>query len=77
MAEPRKLVLRSIETAEGDRCVDIFRRDDCSYGFEGYRRDAEDGRGWYPITGFGELRFAGEAEAMDAARKHFPWIADD
>lgn len=77
MAETRKLVLRSIETAEGDRCVDIFRRGDGSYGFEGYRRDAEDRRGWYPASGFGDLHFDSEAAAEDAARLHFSWLNGD
>src|SRR6266403_513923 len=35
-------VLASRENAEGNRCVDIFRRDDGSFGFEEYRRDPED-----------------------------------
>ncbi len=42
-------VLRSIETQEGERCVDFFIRPDGSFGFEEYRRDAEDRRGWFPI----------------------------
>lgn len=74
MAEGRRLVLRSVETSDGDRCVDIFRRADGSYGFEGYRRDAEDTSGWFRVTQFGAQRFESESAAFDAARRIFPWF---
>lgn len=74
MVETRKLVLRSIETDEGDRCVDIFRRSDGSFGFEGYRRDAEDTSGWFRVTLFGAQRYDDEAAALAAACRVFPWI---
>lgn len=77
MAEARQLVLHSIETADGDRCVDIFRRSDGSYGFEGYRRDAEDTSGWFRVTQFGDQRYDGEAAAMAAAQRVFPWLTSD
>lgn len=70
---PRNLVLQSIETADGDRCVDIFRRPDGSFGFEGYRRDAEDLSGWFRVTQFGDQRYASEREALIAANRVFPW----
>lgn len=74
MAEGRRLVLRSVETADGDRCVDIFRRADGSYGFEGYRRDAEDTGGWFRVTQFGEQRYSSESAAVGAAQRVFPWF---
>ena len=74
MAEGRPLVLRSVETADGDRCVDIFRRADGSFGFEGYRRDAEDTSGWFRVTQFGEQRYDSECAAVGAARRAFPWF---
>ena len=30
-------------------CVDYFQRQNGSYGFEEYRRDPEDNRGWFVI----------------------------
>jgi len=51
-------VIRSV-SLEGDAiCVDVFQRPDGSSGFDEYRRDPEDGRGWYSmaITGSGVLR---------------------
>jgi hypothetical protein len=69
----RNLVLQSIETPDGDRCVDIFRCGDGSYGFEGYRRDAEDTSGWFRVTQFGEQRYDSEPAALKAAIRVFPW----
>ncbi len=70
----RHLVLDSIETPNGDRCVDIFRRDDNTYGFEEYRRDMEDPRGWFPI-GHHQFRvFEAEADARTAARTEVAWL---
>ena len=69
----RNLVIQSIETADGDRCVDIFVRPDGSFGFEGYRRDKEDTSGWFPVTQFGDQRFSTLADALETASRHFPW----
>ena len=73
----RNLVLQSIETPDGDRCVDIFRRSDGSFGFEGYRRDAEDTSGWFRVTQFGGQRYESEAAARHAAARIFPWVERD
>ncbi len=70
----RKLVIRSIETRDGLRCVDIFRRPDLSFGFAEYRRDPEDPGGWYP-TGLGTgARLATGEAALAEARRHVPWL---
>ena len=44
------VVLRSIENDEHDRCVDLFRRPDGSFGFEEFRRDVEDAGAWTPVA---------------------------
>ena len=74
MGRPRNLVLASIEAEGGGRCVDLFRRADETYGFEEYRRDSEDGRGWYMIGSYGGEVYASEAEARAAAAKVVPWL---
>ena len=56
------MVARSIEAPGGARCVDVFRRRDGLWGFEEYRRDAEDGRGWFQIGGNDARAFGSEAE---------------
>ena len=69
-------VVRSIEAAGGQNCVDIFHRPDGSWGFEEYRREPEDGRGWF-VTGFhGEQRFASRDQAEAAARLAVVWLEE-
>ena len=73
MAHANK-VTRSIETPDGGRCIDLFRRPDASFGFEEYRRDVEDGHGWFPIGFHAEAVFATEAEALAEARRRVEWL---
>ncbi len=75
MAHENK-VLRSIETPDGGRCVDLFVRPDGTFGFEEYRRDSEDGRGWFPIGFHHAEVFASEADAMEAALQAVPWLKE-
>ncbi len=70
----RPIVLRSIETEDGLKCVDIFQRSDGSFGFAEYRRDFEETAGWRPVGGLAELVFPDECTALDAARSHVPWL---
>ena len=69
-------VSRSIEAPGGALCIDIFKRPDGSWGFEEYRRDAEDGSGWFMIGFMGEQRFESESEAMSAAMREVEWLSD-
>ena len=69
-------VVQSIEAPGGACCVDIFHRPDGTWGFEEYRRDAEDGRGWF-VTGFyGDQRFDSRAGAQGAAQDQVVWLTD-
>lgn len=68
-------VLRSINDRGADRCVDVFLRPDGTVGFEEFRRDVEDARGWFPIGGHRDRTFADEAEALAAARTAVVWLA--
>lgn len=80
MEAEKKVVLSSIETPDGGRCVDLFRTPEGGFGFEEFRRDPEDGagegRGWYPIGYHGGGRHPTEAAAMAAARAAVPWLAE-
>ncbi len=69
-------VLRSIETPDGGRCVDFFIRPDGSFGFEEYRRDTEDARGWFPIGFHAEKVFSSEDEAEDKALTAVSWLKE-
>ena len=70
------MVLASHQTAEGVRCVDVFRRPDGSFGFEEFRRDPEDMGVWTPVAYFSQRVFTGEDEARSAAVDAVPWLAD-
>ena len=72
----RHVVTKSISSDEGLRCIDIFRREDNSFGFEEYRKDPEANEGWFKI-GFSEevTKFASEEEAFDEACETIPWLS--
>jgi hypothetical protein len=71
----RPLVLASLENGDGTRCVDLFRRADGTHGFEEYRRDPEDPRGWSGAAGFGARVFEDETAARDAAQNAVKWLS--
>ena len=69
------LVFDSVENDEHDRCVDLFRRPDGSFGFEEFRRDVEDAGLWTPVSYYsGAVHASGEA-ALAAAVKSVVWLA--
>jgi hypothetical protein len=70
----KNLVVKSINAAGEDRCVDLFRRPDGTFGFEEYRRDVEDQRGWFAIGFYGEKAFDTEAATLTAARAAVSWL---
>lgn len=72
----KPLVLHSVNNPDGSHCVDLFRRPDGSFGFEEYRRDAEDGRGWFPIGGHKEMRWDSEVAAWTAALEKVIWLGE-
>ena len=67
-------VLNSIETPNGDRCVDLFIRPDGSFGFEMYRSDTETLTGWFPIGSYINTSFPTEDAAHHAASAVAPWL---
>ena len=75
MAHKNK-VCRSVNLPGESTCLDIFVRPDGSFGFELYRRDSEDGRGWFAIGHFADRRFDSETDAAFAAGQEIPWLAD-
>lgn len=67
-------VVGSVNAPAGDRCVDVFRRAAGTFGFEEYRLDAEDAKGWFPIGGFADETFATADAAWAEARKRVAWL---
>ena len=67
-------VLKSFQNQAADRCVDIFIRDDGTYGYEEYRRDHEDGRGWFPLHRYSYQIFDEEEHALVQAQSTVAWM---
>lgn len=72
-----RVVARSIEAPGGARCVDIFRLAGGRWGFEEYRRDVEDGRGWFALGDNATRTFGSEPEALAAAQATVGWLPPD
>ena len=70
------VVLKSIEDEYGLRCVDIFRRDDGSFGFKEFRRDPEDGGRWTLVADYSAGRYANSDETLQEAQKAISWITE-
>lgn len=62
------VVFDSIESHEHDRCVDLFRRPDGSFGFEEFRRDVEDAGAWTPVAYYSATTYDSGQAAMPARR---------
>ena len=69
-------VFISIENFEHDRCVDLFSRQDGSYGFEEFRRDAEDRGVWTRVRYYSGAVYVSQEAALAAAMKGVAWLAD-
>jgi len=69
-------VLRSLNTPDGGRCVDIFTRPDETFGFEEFRRDIEDPGGWFPIGGHAGKVFTTAEDAFEQALAAVAWLKD-
>jgi hypothetical protein len=70
------IVLRSIENRHHDRCVDLFRRPDGTFGFEEFRRDVEDAGTWTPVQFYSGAVWATETAALSAASRAVVWLEE-
>ena len=68
------LVVDSVSSEDNQYCVDFFKRDDGTFGFEEYRRDIEDYNQWFKIGCFDTLLFTTKKDAVKAALKHVMWL---
>ena len=72
----KNTVIQSINLDGESVCVDVFQRPNGTFGFDEFRRDAEDGRGWFSIGHFGDRVFGSADEAMAAAKQQVAWLND-
>jgi hypothetical protein len=71
----KNVVIRSYNLDGETQCVDIFRRPDGTYGFEEYRREPEDARGWFAIGDYSSRSFNRESDAVTNAKASISWLA--
>jgi len=64
-----------MENDEHDRCVDLFRRPDGSFGFEEFRRDVEDAGLWTAVAYHSGTAYASKEAALAAAVGAVSWVA--
>ena len=69
-----RLVLKSIETDDGLRCVDIYRGIDGLVCWDEWRRDPEDPTGWHATGAKSTKSYETEMAARDAAIKSVNWL---
>ena len=67
-------VLASFESADGSHCVDVFSREDGTFGFEEFRGESDGAARWQSLSRHGSLVFASGATALSAAQQRVPWL---
>lgn len=70
-------VLQSLHNKTQEQCVDVFVRDDGSFGYDEYRRDYEDGGGWFSLNRYSHLVFDTQAHARKHAEEMVTWVLSD
>ena len=68
------IVVQSYNLEGNTSCADIFMRADGTYGFDEFRRDPEDGRGWFSIGHYRLREFSGFDEALNDAKQTVAWL---
>ena len=72
--DPSWIVLESIEDDQHQRCVDLFLRPDGTFGFEEFRRDAEDSGAWTAVRYHSIAKHGSKKAALNAARAAVAWL---
>ena len=57
--------------------MNIFQREDNSFGFKEYRRDPETNEGWYKVGFFSASIFSSEDKAYKTAFKNIFWLNEE
>lgn len=72
----KPVVLTSIETPNGSRCVDIFERENGTFGFEEWRRDVESAAGWFVVGHYADREYDTRNAALADAQKRVRWMVE-
>ena len=69
-------VITSLHNDEVDRCVDIIKHLDGTFGFKEFRRDPEDQGGWTLVSYNPRGIYATKEQAVAAAKAAVAWLRD-
>jgi hypothetical protein len=69
-------VLASFEDRFGSRCVDVFVRDDGTFGFEEFRCETDGDRRWQALGQHSQRSFASGELALREAERQVVWLDD-
>ena len=68
------VVLNSIENFNGDRCLDVFERDNGTFGFEEFRKEPESKTGWVLVGYYSDGMYKTQALAFLEAENRVLWL---
>jgi len=67
-------VLASFEDQFRTNCVDVFVRENGSFGFEEFRRDSDGGGQWQSLGKYSQRSFASGEAALREADRQVAWL---
>ena len=67
-------VLASFEDPFGSQCVDIFIRDNGTFGFEEFRGESDGSARWQSLGKYSQLSFASGERALLEAKQRITWL---
>ena len=67
-------VLASFEDQFRSQCVDIFVRDNGTFGFEEFRSESDGSGRWQSLSKYSELSFASGEQALHEAERRVAWL---
>ncbi len=70
----KHIVVFSINNFDKTRCVDIFKRENNTFGYEEYRRDFETNEGWYKVGFMEDKIFTQQEDAYKNACESIVWL---
>jgi hypothetical protein len=71
------IVLTSVASADGSRCVDVFARPHGGFGFEEFRSDPEDMGRWTAVAGHSALHCSTATEAATRGIETVTWLGQE
>ena len=69
-----RTVLASFEDQFHSQCVDIFVRENGTFGFEEFRSESDGSARWQSLGKYSHLSFASGEQALCEAQQHVVWL---